>query len=135
MYPAVSEKKNYSLIGRILANLRPEVYHEIEQLVRSGRDTDLSRIRDYYSQFLVHSNAKGIESRRQFVAIMLKVYHPFVLDRGFIEVKWGFTNTIAVAVGAKRQSVDRDIKEVIVFYRAYDEFKSEVDRISQIIAG
>ncbi|MBO9657509.1 MAG: hypothetical protein J7527_01665 [Chitinophagaceae bacterium] len=131
MLQAVAERNNYSLIGKMLASFMPEVYLEIEELVRSGQQTDLRKIPDYFAAFQLLSAESGVESRRLFTATMLKLYHPYAIERGLINVKHGFVREIRHCFGCKQQSITRDIREVVVYYKAYEEFRQKVNELAK----
>lgn len=131
MLQAVAERNNYSLIGKVLASFRPEVYSEIEELVRSSQQTDLTKIPEYFLSFQLLSTESGVESRRLFTAIMLKLYHPYVLDKGIFNVRKGFVNEIRICFNKPKQSISRDIRDVAVYYKAYEEFREKVNCIAE----
>ena len=122
------------MIGRILCKTRPEVATEILNLVTPGAEHDLSRIFFFYSRFDAHKpKGSDVNTRRIFTAVMLKLYHPQVLTSGIFSTKYGFVRNIAACFSCKSQSITRNIREVVIMYRAYNDFQEMVDKIVELI--
>lgn len=129
MLTAVAQKKNYSLIGRVLSKIRPDISTEIETNFLSP-SPPLSSIFTYYDQYkeIVIVMSK-VDKRRVFCAAMLKVYHPYVLSTGLVFIKKGFTNNIKQCFNHSKQRAYMDIREAIIMYKAYEDFRTKVDDI------
>jgi hypothetical protein len=129
MLSTISPKRDYYLIGRVLYKTRPDIATEIEKDFKDSF-RPLSDIELFFSKFLsLKINQKECDSRRQFCAAMLKLYYPYVLSTGDVVIKRGFTHAIKTCFGCKKQSVFTDIREAIIMYKAYEDFKLTVDDI------
>jgi hypothetical protein len=133
MYAKAETVKNYSLIGRVLCKVNPQAASEIMQIVAPGPETDVKRIFFYYSRFDMNKPVENnpVNLRRIFTATMLKLYHPYFLEKGTPDVrghlKFGFVRNVSGCFGCKSQAITRNIREVVVMYKAYPDFKEKVD--------
>jgi hypothetical protein len=128
---ALARKKNYSMIGRMLYKTHPEVASSIEKVLTPGEETDLTRIFSYYARFtsLDLPDPNPVSRRRVFIAVMLRMYHPSCLHTGIIKVKNGFVKNIGACFGCVGQAITRNIREVIIMNKAYDEFQATVNDV------
>lgn len=131
MITSALEKRNYPLIGRILYRVHPEIASQIERMVVPGEQTDLQRIFFFYSRF-TNINLPGyndVNKRRLFTAVIMFLYYPQSLKNGLVNVKKGFVKNIAACFDSKQESITRNIREVIIMYRAYEDFAEKVNEI------
>lgn len=127
--------KNYSLIGKVLCKVKPEVAQEILSIVQPGQETDVTRIFKFYAIFDQGYTEceKPVDLRRIFTAAMLKLYHPKILEGGFITMQHGFVKNVAACLSCKSQAVTLNIREAVVMYRSYQDFQSKVNRVFDLI--
>jgi hypothetical protein len=120
--------KNYSLIGRVLKKAKPEVYMEIVDMLTPGEEIDVQKIYRFYAKYdqLEHVGEK-VDRARVFVAVMIKLYYPYMLDKVITAAGHNFALIISTCFGLQRPHVSRMIPEAIVMYKCYDDFKIKVD--------
>jgi hypothetical protein len=126
--------KNYSLIGRVLKKTKPEVYTEIVDMLTPGEEIDVQKIYRFYAKYdMLDHEGEARERCRVFIGVMIKLYYPFMLERVVTAVGHSFSLIIAHCFQMQRSHVSRFIPEVIVMYKAYDDFREKVDQVLEKI--
>ena len=116
---------------KIIQSIYPEVAAQVHTILQPGSENDLSRIFYFYSRF--HNiELKGyneVNKRRVFIGVMMLLFHPYCLKNSIVYVPYGFSKNIAACFGCKQQGVTRNIREVVVLYKAYEEFGEKVNEV------
>lgn len=125
-------RKQYAIIGKILCKTQPQLATELLDTVAPGEENDLKRIFFFYSRFADHQPAGVARSnaRKIFVAAMLKLFYPYVYNGPIVKMQHGFNRNIAACFGTRNNTISEDIREVIVTYKIYEDFRQAVDQLT-----
>jgi hypothetical protein len=153
MLSATYSKKEYAILGRLLALTEPAT---AERLITTylPRETaiqsDLSVIPAYFITFCdlrgIHPEdyigplfkTSKVDIRRLFVAVMLKMYYPGMYNMPIVDFsligRTGFSKAITQLFQAKKENIFKTIREVIIWKNEYDDFAFLVDQaIEQLV--
>src|SRR5690606_33239930 len=101
-------------------------------------DTNLSHIPRYFSHFCrlsgVHQELMSSNDKRLLIGCMVSIYSPETL-RADNHSKTGLVTTIAKVFNQTHQYVSILMKEAIVHYKAYDDFRERVDELTEQMKG
>jgi hypothetical protein len=150
MPQATIQKRDYTLLGRILYQKRPDIAQELLDAYyphTAPSENDLSKIRYFFHRFctlqhidpqdytgairLIHKNYK----RKVFIAAVLHLYCPDI----FSEYKprqsrAGLSKTLSDVLGIAESNMSNLIKQV-VRWQDYDDFKEEVEGAVKLLNG
>lgn len=130
-----ASRSEYAMLGRMLCKARPEVASELLETLRPGEEKNLDRIYFFYSRFFEWrpEGLRESEARRIFVASMLLLFSPQIFSNDAVKVLYGFNQRISACFACKKQSTKRHIELARVAYRCYDDFKSQVDHLTDYL--
>lgn len=131
MLQVFEQKKNYSMIGKVLCKTKPDVASEIEELIAAGEEIDHSKIFSFFAKFdmVKPLEVDLVTQRRIFITMMLKLYYPVALTKGLFILKKAFRKNIATCFGCHGTAITRNSRECVVLYKAYQDFRIQVDHL------
>lgn len=137
----VAARPNYSLLGRLLYKIHPEIAEDLESKVKPGEVDDFKKIFFFYTRFESFEliGYKEIHRRRLFIAAMLQLYFPHFLDADVDIIHYAggkdkpFRKNIAACFEVGKTLISRHVKEVVIMHQCYDDFRDKVDEIVQYL--
>ena len=129
-------RRDYTLLGKLLCQQKPDVAIELSSQLTG--ETDLSKLSGYFSIFCILKNLNPnqiqgalfksslIENRRLFLGAILSIYNPHTR---------ALSISLANLLKMDKSLLRRQIDETNVRYRAYHDFRSEVDLIVTKMKG
>lgn len=129
---------NYAQIGRLVISKKPEIVTELMAAYIAPKETDLSNIAEYHTNFLksfpiTGSLKENVEHRRLFIAAIFHLYQPEVFSTRNIYVRPGLGKAVSAQVGIQNFHLSKILREVVIMEKAYEDFKERVQQILEVI--
>lgn len=129
---------NYAQIGRLVVNKMPELIPQLMVVSQDPVHDDFSLIKKYYLKFrslypCTVDLRDDLERKRLLIAALFHLYQPDVFTDKRIYIRTGLSSAICFTIGMQRSMLSFTLREVVIQYKAYPEFKDQVkDLLNQL---
>lgn len=141
--------RDLTLIARLLIKKQPDIAAELLSNYHPAdpHDHNLQNIPVYFQAFCDHNNivseqlafsrynSEMVENKRMFIGCILDIYVPDALLYHHDELKHGLVTNVAATLNHSISYVSEMLKEVILQYKVYDDFREKVDECSKKMKG
>lgn len=143
-------KRQYNLLGKLLANHHPDMARQL--LERFCPDIqppeqDLSVMKDYFTRYcrlrdLEPNEYRGplfksgkVKERKIFIGVMLHLYDPRVYyqPQDSIILRKGLVKELCGVLDYHMCEISKHIREALLFEKIYEEFRTEVGRMTELL--
>lgn len=140
-------RREYNLLGRMLVKQHPEIAEDLLSSLQRPFDTDLQNIPRYFKTFCelcgiadsdlleLRYDKDMVGNKRLFIACMLFLYDPGIFNSSVRDVKYGLSTAISKLLHHNNGYIGSTMRDVITWYKAYDEFRAQVDEMVEKLKG